>query len=177
MTRAPRFAIAAALLLATSAAACGDDNSSDTTTGDSAVGATDETSADETSANGDSTPAGDGGGILVLDGETIELDMGRCYLEPQDSAGGGGSILATAQGSGTNAAGQTLIVDFTRYDEESMFHGDDVLVDSADGTVTLKASLPDGDIAVTDADVRAESVEMRNPETGETATASFSISC
>jgi hypothetical protein len=73
--------------------------------------------------------SGGGGGTLVLGDETIELDSARCFLREQASAGGGGKILLTGQGTGTNAAGEEVRLDFTRYDEASQFTGDDISVE------------------------------------------------
>lgn len=93
-------------------------------------------------------PGGDS--TVTLGDEVIALDGGPgCYTEPQDTAGGG-QILVTAQLSGTTAAGEPVLIDFTRYDEESMFTGDDVSL--AIGTLDSST----GDYSVGDYSVKLE---------------------
>ena len=139
-----------AVLLALVLTACGgdDDDTTDAgSTSDSAsasddapaddADATADTSADDAdeSEQADDAPAasgGGGGGEVVLGDETITLDSARCFLEEQDAAGGGGKILFVGQGFGTNAAGDEVILDVSRYDEDSQFTGDDIILDVGD---------------------------------------------
>lgn len=136
--------------------ACGGDDD-DAGVGDVAADVDDAASAaaDAAADGGASGGGGGGGGVLVLGDETIELDSARCFLEEQDAAAGGGKILFVGQGFGTNAAGEEILVDISRWDEDSQFTGDDIIVDVGDpfsdtavnyraggdiGTVTLDGS-------------------------------------
>lgn len=133
--------VALAALVLIVGAACGDDDGDDAG-GDTAaptdqVSDTDDMDDPDDSPDADAEAAptgggGGGGGELVFGDETIELDRALCFLQEQPVAGSDGTILLTAQGHGTNAAGDGVVVDFTRYDEESMFTGDDVSVDIGD---------------------------------------------
>lgn len=129
---------------------------------------------------GDAAPAGGGGtGSLVLDGEEIELGPGLCFLEEQPSAGGGGSILATAQAQGTDAAGEEVRIDFTRYSEDSQFAGDDVSVDVGPlgGSVGYSGSEAEGTVSVDGSVVSATDFPLMNSEDLSEITASFTINC
>ncbi len=118
---------------------CGDDDSTSNASSDdgsSSSTASDNGAADDGADDGASdvteTPPSDGGGgagSLTLDGEEIALGPGRCYLQEQPAAAGGGSIEATAQAQGTNAAGDDVRIDFSRYSADSQFAGDDVNID------------------------------------------------
>lgn len=140
-------ALGACAVLLLVAAGCGDDDdTTDATGGDDVVddGGSDDTSGDDAAGDdGAGEDAGDdgatsdgagsgGGGTLVLGDETIPLDSARCFLQEQDAAAGGGKILLTGQGMGVNAEGEEVLVDFTRWDEDSDFTGDDILVDIGD---------------------------------------------
>lgn len=127
--------------------------------------------------SGGSTAAGPGS--LVFGEETIALEPGRCYLQEQDSAGGGGKILATAQAVGTNAAGEEVRVDFTRYDENSQFFGDDISIDVGPvGSSTGYSSRVDvGGVEVSGDTVTASDIPMRNMDDGSEFSASFEIGC
>jgi hypothetical protein len=123
------------LVLVVVAGACGggDDTSepadSPTTT---AAASGDDTPVTTADAPTTTAPAGGGGGgggagELKLGDETIALGTPRCFLQEQD-AFGGGTILATAQASGVNAAGDDVLIDWTRFGDDTQFAGDDVLV-------------------------------------------------
>ncbi len=171
---------------------CGDDDTStddaadieetaDDTAGESSGdGADDEgdDEADEGDGDADQAPGGGGGGALVFDGETIELGPGRCFLEEQPAAAGGGSILATAQATGTNAAGEEVGIDFTRFSEESMFAGDDVnvYVGEIATAVSYTGSAPEGTVSIDGGVVSAEDFSLTGDEGGE-VTISFGIDC
>lgn len=123
-----------ALLLAFGLAACSDDSddSSTTTQGDAPADADSDSGAEDTD---DDAPEGGGGeGTLTMGDEEIALGAGRCFLEEQDAAAGGGTIELTGQASGTNAAGDEVLIDFTRFSAESDFAGDDVSVVVGDFT-------------------------------------------
>ncbi len=87
---------------------------------------------------------GGGGGELVFDGEAITLDSPLCYLQEQDAAAGGGKILLNAEAQGTTAAGEPIEVDFVRWDEDSQFHGDDVIIGIGDFTTGSYVELNGG---------------------------------
>jgi hypothetical protein len=112
----------------------------------------DDDAADDSSGGGDQSaaPSGGNGGELVLGDEAVTLDRARCFLEEQDSAGGGGKILFVRQGFGTNAAGEEVLVDVSRYDEDSRFTGDDILVDIGEpgSSVSFQANADLGTISV-----------------------------
>ena len=90
--------------------------------------ATDEIDATEGATDPPAAPSGRGTGTVVLDGEVIELTEIRCHLETQPAAAGGGNIEFVVQGSGTNVAGEPVMIDISRYDEDSSFAGDDVQI-------------------------------------------------
>jgi hypothetical protein len=139
------------------AAACGDDSdSSSGGSGDDAPNedagsggeATDDGSLGSDSNDGASedVPAvGSGGGAssLMFDGEEIALDARGCFAERQEVAGS--IITLSAQASGTNAAGEGIIVDFTRFAPGgTVAEGDDILIDIGPlgETRTYQANLP-----------------------------------
>lgn len=174
-------AAAAALLLL---AACGDDGdagsgdptgSEDTGTDDGSGGSGDSGGGGESTGGG-----GTGSGTLEIDGETIELSA-RCFLESQPSAGGGGNILFNAQGQGTNAAGEDVLLDVSRYDEESQFAGDDFSVDIGDvfagEAVSLDGRADVGAITVDGSTLSATDQPLLNTDDGSTVTISFELDC
>ncbi|HSM01493.1 MAG TPA: hypothetical protein VK960_03490 [Acidimicrobiia bacterium] len=120
-----RHMFLAILVVVLVGAACGDDDATTPTT--AAPGG----QTDAGSNGGTPTPSASGG-FLTLGDETIQFDSARCFLQEQEAAAGGGSILATGQGFGTNSEGVEVSLDFTRFSEESDFAGDDILVDIGD---------------------------------------------
>lgn len=151
-------------------------------------GSDDDSTSDQRDPNGTEAPADDagtpdqggGGGTstLVIDGVTYETDGGRCHLEPQDSAGGGGQILATAMATFENDEGDQMLLDFTRFDADSMFHGDDISLavgDFADG-LSYRTSLDEGTVSVEGSVVSAADVELTEVE-ADPITISFDIAC
>lgn len=192
------------------AAACGDDGDDTTTaddpaaesdTGDSADtdGAdTDDTDGDtadaDTDADGDTgegdgdttpdAPAGGGGGTLVLGDETITLDSARCFLQEQDAFAGGGKILFVGQGFGTTAEGDELVLDVSRYDEDSQFTGDDVFVDIgdpfSDDLVSYNTSAELGTVQLDGSTMRADGLTLTTFDATGTSSdipASFELNC
>jgi len=175
-------------IVALIAAACGDDSGSST---QSTPAASESQTGGDTPASGDDTPAPSGddtpassstGGTFTLGDETITLDSARCYLQEQD-AFGGGKILANAQGFGTNAAGEEVMLDFTRYDEDADFTGDDILVNVGDfmsgDSVEYHVTLDLGSVSIDGRSVSADgftltSFDMDPP--GELES-SFALSC
>ena len=135
--------------------------------------------ADPAPAPADPAPAAGGGGstggTVTIGGETIELDSARCFLQEQDS--GSGKILFTGQGFGTNAAGEDVLIDISRYDEDSQFTGDDVLVDI--GSVTWHAVEDIGAITLDGRTMSAAGMSFSNFDDplAHAVTGSFEVNC
>lgn len=172
----------AALLLSLGLTACGgDDDSTDTAGADDAA---DESGEDDAAADsgGDDAPAASGGGnggTLVLGDETIALDSARCFLEEQDAAGGGGKILFVGQAFGMNAAGEELVLDVSRFDEDSQFTGDDILVDIGDfetGT-SWQAAADLGTVQLSGNTMSADGLTFTNWDDMSEMAGSFEINC
>lgn len=185
--RAPTMSMLAATTLAGSLllAGCGDDDD-DVATTDPVDEVTDDDADDgggEATEGGGDEPAASGGsgggGTLVFDGEEIALDSARCFLEEQEAAAGGGSIEFVAQGSGTNAAGEEVLLDVSRYSEESMFAGDDVTVDIGPlmDSVGYSGKEPAGTVSVDGDVVSAEGFTLLDDAATSEVTVSFTISC
>ena len=184
------LAITIVALMALAGIACGSSGSdsssdSDDTSATTADATTDEGSDDATSDGSDDSSDDDPAtgpllaGSLTVDGEDIELNPGRCLLEEQPSAGGGGVLEATAQGTGTNRAGDQVVVDFTRYSADSQFAGDDVSVtigDPFDGATELGGTADSGTVAIDGFEVSATDFEVSD-ESGTTQAISFTINC
>ena len=132
-------ALAVVLILVASSCGGGDDDSpgGDTqaptavTDDDSSTDTTAEDTPDSnptTTANGSASEEGS----LTINQEEIALGRGLCFLEEQDAAAGGGTIELTGQATGTSADGTPVLIDFTRFGEDSQFAGDDVSVTLGD---------------------------------------------
>ena len=137
------------------------------------------TSCSGTGSSGSASGGSGRGGTLTLGAETIALDSARCYLKEQTSAGQ--KIELTGQGSGTNAAGAPVVVDFTRYAAGGQFEGDDVTIDigppgSSDFT-SYRASLDIGGVDVSGSTLSATDIEVRGDDFQTTTTASFELNC
>jgi hypothetical protein len=185
--RIGRTIAATTAVLALVAAGCGGDGDGDDDAAPSSGGATDpaggeagDQAADAGDPAGGSTGGG-GGGTLVLAGETIELDDSRCHLEAQDAAAGGGQILFVGQGFGADANGEDVMIDVSRYDEDSMFAGDDVSITvgdiTSDGVVSLSSMSPTGTVTVDGATMRGDGITLLSDGDGSEQTASFEIDC
>lgn len=124
---------------------------------------------------------GGGGGELVFDGETITFDSPLCYLQEQDAAAGGGKILLNAQAQGTTAAGEPIEIDFVRWDEDSQFHGDDVIIGIGDYTTDSYIELNGGgEVGLVNVDgstLSASDLIFDDFEAGTQHTASFKLNC
>lgn len=154
---------------------------------ESAGGDTGDQAADsEVSAGGGAgDPAGGptsgGGGSLVVGGESIGLDETRCHLEPQEAAAGGGQILFVGQGFGVDADGEEVMIDVSRYDEDSMFAGDDVSVNIGDftseGAVGLSTIAPTGTVTLDGSIMRGDDITLLSDGDGSEQTVSFEIDC
>jgi hypothetical protein len=186
--------MALAVLVLLVGAACGDDDGDDTgapaTAADQGVSDPgDDDSGDDDSGDDDSGDAagdaptgggGGGGGSLVFGDETITLDRALCYLQEQPVAGSEGTIELTAQGHGTNAAGDPVVVDFTRFGEDSLFTGDDITIDigdpRSDDFMGYYARLDIGDVSVDGNVLSASDVPFAGDD-GTQVVGSFRIEC
>ncbi len=157
--------------------ACGDDGDD---TGAETNGDASEEATDGAGDSGDDAgrAAGGGGGSLTLDGETISFDRSRCFLEEQESAGQ--TIELTGQGFGTNADGEQVSIDVTRFAEDSALPGDaiDVTVgDPASPDSTSFGTIADiGTVELDGSTLRAEGVELQTDDL-TTVAASFEVVC
>jgi len=124
---------------------------------------------------------GGGGGELVFDGETISLDQPLCFLEEQDAAAGGGKILLNAQAQGTTAAGEPVDISFVRFDEDSQFYGDDVIIGFGDFTAGSYVELLGGGevglVIVDGSTLSANDLTFDDFEAGTQHTVSFELNC
>jgi len=164
--------------LALIAGACGGDDDSTSPESSSSAGTSDAGSESSGSSSGGSG----GGGTLIVDGETIALDSARCFLEEQDAVAGGGKIVFVVQAYGSNAAGDPLVLDVSRYDEDSMFTGDEIIIDfgdpASDDAVSWTASTELGTIAVDGSSVSAEAVTLVDTDAMvNIELSSFEINC
>jgi len=144
---------------------------------DQSVGEEDDPSAD----GGDGSDAGGFAGSIVIGDETIMLDAALCFLEEQDAAAGGGKILFTAQASGTNAAGEEITIDVSRFDEDSQFTGDKVSLVIGDPFSADAVSWDaDGEIGAVEVDgsvVRSADLTFVNSDDLSELPGSFEIRC
>jgi hypothetical protein len=159
------------------AAACGDDSDS------SSDGGGDDTSSDGASDDGGSgeVSGGDavGSSTLTFDGEEIALDNSLgCYAEEQEVAGS--IITLTAQASGTNAAGEDVLVDFTRFAPGgTVGESDDILIDIGPlgATTTYQAALPFESVPVNSGVLTVAETAFSSFDDGSEVTASVAIVC
>jgi hypothetical protein len=172
--------VIAALTLALIATGCGDDDDAAAPADTAAPAAAD----DDNGSGGEDPPAspsGGNGGELVLGDETITFDSARCFLEEQEAAAGGGKILFVAQAFGTNAAGDQVAIDVSRYDEDSQFTGDDIIVDIgdpfSDDAVSLTANGDIGTVTVDGPNLSASGLTFNNFDDNSQLSGSFQISC
>lgn len=174
-------AVVLCTMLAGLLAGCGGDDD-DAATPDAAASTATATATTDGSAAEGSASSGSGSGSVTLDGEAITLTMVRCFLEPQDSAGGGGQILFTGQGTGTNGAGDAVLIDVSRYDEASMFEGDSISMTVGDPTspdsTTYDVSGEQNAIVVDGSTLSGEGITLDDPEgAGTGPTVSFELNC
>lgn len=156
--------------------ACGDDG------GDASEEANGDASEEATDGLVDGDDAGQaasgGGGSLTLDGETISFDGSRCFLEEQESAGQ--TIELTGQGFGTNADGEQVSIDVTRFAEDSALPGDSIDVtvgDPASPDSTSFGTIAEvGTVELDGSTLRAEGVELQTDDL-TTVAASFEVVC
>ena len=169
-------------------AGCGDDG--EPTASNAPTVAGDETPGSEAGGSGgdegdtgqdQGSGASPGSGSIVLDGETISLDDVRCFLEPQPAAAGGGNILFVVQGEGENPQGEAVMIDISRYDDDSTFAGDlvDIYVGDymAGDALELSAMTPAGSVELVGSTATAEGLIVEDVESGSSTSVSFSIDC
>ncbi|NNE10802.1 MAG: hypothetical protein HKN41_00990 [Ilumatobacter sp.] len=171
--------VATVAVAALAVAGCGGDDDDAGGAGEPA----DAASAADADGAGDGGGGGGGagGGNVVLGDETIEFESTRCFLQEQDAAAGGGKILFVAQAFGTDADGEPVAVDVSRYDEDSMFHGDDVTVDVGDpfgdSAVSWSGGGEVGTVTVAGSTVSADGLTFVNSDDFSEQPGSFTIDC
>ncbi|MBK5221635.1 MAG: hypothetical protein JJE52_01910 [Acidimicrobiia bacterium] len=202
-----------ALALVMGVAACGDDSeSADDAPANADAGVAENTDDEKTDdgntddektddANTDDATGSEGGevvgdtdiaglttggaGSLTLADETIELET-RCYLEEQ--VAGGMTMEYTAQGVGTDADGEAIMLDVTRFAEEegAVIVGDSVSITLGDpldiNSTTLSylplAGMNESDLVDRDGgNVTGTGVELINDDTGDQVVVSFELAC
>ena len=134
------------------------------------------------SSSGGSAPSGGGCGSLTLGDEVIELDSARCFLQEQDVTGSPGKILFVGQGFGKLASGEDFVLDVTRFDEDSLFTGDKVIVDVGDpfseDFYSWNASADLGTVQQDGSTLRAEGLALKHSEDFTTeVSGSFELRC
>ena len=165
-------------------AGCGGDDD-DATPATDASPTTAPAEATDGGSSGDddqpAAPSGGNGGEVVLGDETITFDSARCFLEEQDAAAGGGKILFVAQAFGTTAAGEPVTIDVSRYDEDSQFTGDDILLDIgdpfSDDAVGWTARGDIGTVTVDGSTLSAAGLTFSDFDAGAEVSGSFRIDC
>ena len=187
-----RVVIVLGVALMLLAAACGDSDDAAVGSADTieAAGSTESavtpdasapaTSAPDEGAGGDAAGSG-GSGALVLGDQTIAFDSARCFLQEQDAAAGGGKILFVAQAFGTDAAGEPVAIDVSRYDQDSQFFGDDIIVDigdpSSEDGVSLGARGEVGTVTVDGSRISAATLTFLDFDDATEQSGSFEINC
>ena len=169
---------AIALALFASGIACGgDDNDAGDVPSNPAA---QETASSPGNQPTESARSGDAG-TLTLEDEVIALDEARCFLQEQDVAGSAGKILFQAQGMGTTADGEEFVLDVSRYDEDSLFTGDDIQVDVGDprgeAFYSWDASADLGTIELGGSSLRAGGLTFQHSEDGSEVMGAFELNC
>jgi hypothetical protein len=118
--------------------------------------------------------------VIVFGDEEIAIDRLLCYFEEQPRAGLGGVYTHTAQGSGTTAAGEPIIIDLSRARDEDGTVGDDILVDigepGSEEAIGLRAVGAEGLIQFGESSVAAADVELTDFES-DPVMLSFDLAC
>lgn len=146
-----------------------------------AAGEDDATSGD--AAAPVQTGSGSGGGSVTIDAETIALDRTLCTLEAQEVAesGGGGTMEMVGGGRGTNAAGEEVRLDFTRFGADSRFAGDMVTVVVGDyredESVSLSGTAEPGTVEVVGSEMTVTELPLTDDADGSEVMVSFQIDC
>jgi hypothetical protein len=120
-------------------------------------------------------------GTLTLGEQVIELTRARCFLEEQDAAAGGGKILFTAQGFGALPDGTELVLDVSRYDEQSQFTGDAVDVGVGDprgaNFYSWEVIAELGTVEQVGSTLRADGLTLRHSEDDSEIEGAFDVNC
>lgn len=185
------------LVLAGCSTSGSDDDAAPAGKGGSDIPIEDANDEEAPDADGDSDdlpemPVGPAGGVksatVVMNGETIELSGGGCYLQEQDSAAGGGKILFTGQATGVNGDGEEVMLDVSRFDADSMFEGDmiDLVVgDYRDpdvksygvGIMGAMGGEKQFHLSLDGSTISADGVELMDDDMAEEMTVSLEINC
>lgn len=125
--------------------------------------------------------AGPSVGTLTLGDEVIALASFRCFFEEQPRAGLGGVFTHSAQGQGTNAGGEAVLLDMTRARAEDGTVDDDLSVGIGDPFgdeyVELHAGGPEGLIEFGDASAAASGIEVADFGSDSGFVLTFDLSC
>jgi hypothetical protein len=188
MSSTSRWWVAVPLAVGLALAGCGGDEESGGSAGADADASADPASTadavpDSTAGGEDATGANDGArssaGVMILGDEEIAIDL-LCYFEEQPRAGLGGVFTHTAQGRGTNAEGEDVVLDLSRARAEDGTVEDDVIVDIGDpfgdDLVRLRVGGPEGLIEFRDESVSASGVDV-STFGAEPVSLSFDVSC
>ena len=133
------------------------------------------------SSSGGGAPSGGGAGSLTLGDEVIELASARCFLQEQDVTGSPGKILFQAQGYGVTAEGEELVLDVTRYDEDSLFTGDEIEADIGDpfgdDFYYWSASGDIGTVEIDGSTLSVGGLTFRHSDDGSEVMGTFELKC
>lgn len=190
MTSTNKWWLAASLTLGLIVAGCAgtdDDASSDGNDADAGsdpaatvAAAPEQTPSGEVDLTDDGATAGSSTGSLVLDGEEIPIARLLCYFEEQPRAGLGGVFTHTAQGEGTNAAGEYVLVDMTRARAEDGTIEDDLGVGIGEigvDFVEYHAGGPEGLIDFGESSAAVSGVEVADISSDTSFDVTFDLSC
>lgn len=163
----------------------GGSDGSDADAGADPAASAEATPATATSGEGDATgaqgPSGASTGSLIFGDEAIPIARFRCFFEEQPRAGLGGVFTHSAQGEGTNAAGEAVLLDMTRARAE-----DDTIEDHlsvgigdpfGDDYVEYNVGGPEGLIEFGDASAAASDVEVSDFSSDTSFTITFDLPC
>jgi len=101
-----------------------------------------------------------------------------CFAERQEVAGS--IITLSAQASGTNAAGEDVLVDYTRFAPDGVVEeADDILIDIGPltSTRTYQANLPFESVPIEDGVLTVAETTFSSFDDGSEVMASFAIAC
>ncbi len=175
-----KFWLSAATVLLVASGCGGGSKASPTTAAGGDSPTTTEVGGGGSSGGNGGAPAGDAG-TVVLGDETIAFDSARCDMQEQAAPEGGGKILFSIQAYGSNANGDEIRVEVSRYDQDSQFVGDkielvigdpfsaDAVKWNADDVIETVAL--DGQTAI------ANNLTFTNGADGTTVAGSFEVHC
>ncbi|MDT0202738.1 hypothetical protein [Nocardioides sp. AE5] len=108
-----------------------------------------------------------------MDGEALEVtSAGGCHLNQQ------GQMMAAAKITGRNAAGEDVMLDFTRYRDDYPTPGDSIqfTIQGPDSVGWLMGTFDEGTVSMSDDVVAANDLEVSD-SAGRIAVVSFEIAC